>query len=287
MNTELIGQAWDKLSKHEDQFVRLFYERLFQTHPDYKPLFSESREREMVKMVEAVAMVARVSGDSEVTHPRLTKLGQLHSHYQLKTEDLQNFKQVYLQVLKEACGADWIEECGIAWSEAFEERIIPFMSEGLGSVAPRTQKMQDLNKRTSVRNQLLGTVVSIKPRMYHGEVTLRLKGGEQLLAILTLESIKKLGLAEGSEAHILIRASHLIIVKVGAKLKFSAANHLCGTVVGFNQSRLSTEIVLQLKGGDMLKTVVPQAAIEDLGIQIGETVCGVLKATNVILATEE
>lgn len=287
MNTELIGQAWDKLSKHEDQFVRLFYERLFQKHPDYKPLFSESREREMVKMVEAVAMVARISGDSEVTHPRLTKLGQLHSHFQLKAEDLQNFKQVYLQVLKEACGADWIEECGIAWSEAFEERIIPFMSEGLGSVVPRTQKMQDLNKRTSVRNQLLGTVISIKPRMYHGEVTLQLKGGEQLLAILTLESIKKLGLTENSETHILIRASHLIIVKAGAKLKFSAANHLCGTVVSFNPSRLSAEIVLQLKGGDTLRTVVPQAAIQDLGIQIGETVCGVFKATNVILATEE
>jgi molybdopterin-binding protein len=287
MNTELIGQAWDKLSQQEDQFVHLFYERLFRQYPDYKPLFSESREREMIKMVEAVAMVARVSGDSEVTHPRLTKLGQLHSHYQLKAEDLQNFKQVYLQVLKEACGKDWIEECGIAWSEAFEERIIPFMSEGLGSATPRAQTMKDLNRRTSIRNQLLGTVVSIKPRMYHGEVTLQLRGGEQLLAVLTLESIKKLGLVEGSEAHILIRASHLIVVKAGAKLKFSAANCLCGTIVAFNPSRLSCEITLQLKGGDTLRTVVPKEAIDDLGLQIGEAVCGVFKATNVILATEE
>lgn len=288
MNTELIGQAWDKLANRQTEFVQLFYKRFFEQYPDYELLFSESREREMGKMVENVARVARVAGDSEMLHPQLVKLGEKHSHFQVTKGDLENFKTVYLQVLKELCGSDWTEECGETWIEVFEQSIIPFMTEGLKLVVkPRNQELRDLNKRTSVRNQLLGTVRSIKPRSYHGEVMLALKGGEQVLAILTLESIKKLGLTEGSQAHILIRAPHLIFVTTSSKLKFSATNCLCGTVIGLNSARLNSEIILELKGGDILKGVLPQEAIDDLGIKIGEPLCGVFKATNVILAVEE
>lgn len=288
MNTELLGQLWDKLATRQAEVVPLFYKRFFEQYPDYELLFSESREREMGKMLETVTKMARVAGESEMLHPQLVKLGEKHSHFQVTRGDLENFKTVYLQVLKELCGPDWTEECGETWIEVFEQAIIPFMTEGLKPVIqPRTQQMRDLNKRTSVRNQLLGTVTSIKPQMYHGEVMLALKGGEQVLAILTLESIKKLGLTEGSQAHILIRAPHLIFVTTNSKLKFSTANCLCGTVIGLNCTRLSSEIILELKGGEILKGVVPQEAIDDLGIKVGESLCGVFKATKVILAVEE
>lgn len=285
MNTELIGQSWDKLAPRQTEFIDAVYELLFQQHPHYKPLFSESIQREMAKMVETVAMVARVSGESEISHPRLIKLGERHSPLQLNRGDLENFKTAYLTVLKQFC-PEWTTECESSWEEVFDQSLIPGMLEGLKVAKPRTPEIRDISTRTSVRNQLLGTVTEIKARMYHGEVILTLKGGETLLAILTLGSIKKLNLTVGSQAHILIRAPHLILVKADSKLKFSTANCLCGQVIDLHYARLSTEIILELKGGNVLKAIVSQDTVNDLEIKLGDKLCGVFKATNVILATE-
>ena len=99
MNTELLGQMWDKLASKQAEFVPLFYKRFFEQYPDYELLFSESREREMGKMLEMVTRMARVAGESEVSHPQLVKLGEKHSHFKVTRGDLENFKMVYLQVL--------------------------------------------------------------------------------------------------------------------------------------------------------------------------------------------
>jgi molybdopterin-binding protein len=50
---------------------------------------------------------------------------------------------------------------------------------------------------------------------------------------------------------------------------------------------LNAEITLELKGGEHLRAAVPHDAIADLGIKEGEQFCGVFKASNVVLATEE
>lgn len=286
MNTELIGQTWDKLVQQE-QVIHLLLERFFQQFPDYKPLFSETSERKLKKMFDMLGMVARLANDTEILHPQLVKIGERHTQFKLGQQDLENFRGVFLQVLGEVCGDHWNETCQKAWLEVFEERIIPYMMEGINKGAESRQHViNTFHTRTSVRNQLVGTVVSIKPRMYHGEVLLELKGGSKVLSILTLESISRLGLREGSEAFILIRAPHLIMVREDSKLQFSAANRLCGKVVAFNHARLISEITLALQGGDLLKAAIPHEAVIELNLKEGEKLCGIFKATNVILAVE-
>ncbi|OQW86191.1 MAG: hypothetical protein BWK78_10315 [Thiotrichaceae bacterium IS1] len=141
-----------------------------------------------------------------------------------------------------------------------------------------------MSDRISIRNQLFGTVIRIKPRIYEGEVILSLKGGDEIHAVPTLSSINRLGLTEGSQVYILIRAPHLILVN---GLRFSAGNYLTGKVVNIIHARLTAEITLELKGGDWLRVLVPQAAINELGIKEGETFGCVFKAGDVILAVEE
>jgi molybdate transport system regulatory protein len=289
MNAELIGQTWDKLAGRHEEVIRTFYSRLFEQYPDYKPLFSESFERQMGKMLETMAFLARVSDETEITHPKMVKLGERHSQFRLSAEDLQRFKVVFVGVLAQYCGSDWNDECQQAWYEVFEQRVIPYMTEGFKPTTPSKpdQEMKSITTRTSIRNKLIGTIKSIKPRMYHGEVILTLKGGDEIHAVLTLDSIKRLDLNEGSKAHVLIRAPHLILVKPNCGLKFSAGNYLCGKVSHILDTRLNAEITLELKGGEHLRAVVPHDAIADLGIKEGEQFCGVFKASNVVLATEE
>lgn len=65
--------------------------------------------------------------------------------------------------------------------------------------------------RFSARNQLQGTVVSVRDGAVNSEVRVRLDGGESLTAIVTEDSAKNLGLEAGVRVTALIKASHIVI----------------------------------------------------------------------------
>lgn len=63
----------------------------------------------------------------------------------------------------------------------------------------------------SSRNQLHGTVVSVKEGTLNTEVRIRLDGGEVITAAVTAESAKQMGLEAGFRIVAMIKASHVII----------------------------------------------------------------------------
>ena len=63
----------------------------------------------------------------------------------------------------------------------------------------------------SARNVLKGTVKSVVHGAVNSEVTLELPGGQELVSIITKSSAERLGLAEGKEAHAVIKASNVMI----------------------------------------------------------------------------
>ncbi len=69
----------------------------------------------------------------------------------------------------------------------------------------------DTNPRISARNRLTGTVASIARGAVNSEVKLRLAGNRTLVAIVTNEGLKELGLKSGSPCCAIINASHVLI----------------------------------------------------------------------------
>jgi molybdate transport system regulatory protein len=65
--------------------------------------------------------------------------------------------------------------------------------------------------RFSARNQLAGTVQSVRPGAINAEVAIALPGGTLVHAIVTQEAVAELGLAPGVPARALIKASHIIL----------------------------------------------------------------------------
>ncbi|MEO8805052.1 MAG: TOBE domain-containing protein [Burkholderiaceae bacterium] len=65
--------------------------------------------------------------------------------------------------------------------------------------------------RLSARNQLAGTVTRIVPGAVNTEVVLELPGGGSVAAVITNQSVTTLGLAEGSAATALFKASSVIL----------------------------------------------------------------------------
>lgn len=64
--------------------------------------------------------------------------------------------------------------------------------------------------KLSARNIIAGTVAKVIPGSVNAEVILD-AAGTQIVAVITLESVKKLGLKEGKDAYAVIKASNIIL----------------------------------------------------------------------------
>jgi molybdate transport system regulatory protein len=63
----------------------------------------------------------------------------------------------------------------------------------------------------SARNQLAGAVSKVQKGAVNSEVSLNLKGGNEVVAVITNESLKKLKIKKGTKAIAYIKASHIIL----------------------------------------------------------------------------
>ena len=65
--------------------------------------------------------------------------------------------------------------------------------------------------KLSARNQLKGKVINVKDGAVNGIVTIELPCGQQVVASITMDSIKNLGLKPGVEATAIIKATSVMI----------------------------------------------------------------------------
>lgn len=65
--------------------------------------------------------------------------------------------------------------------------------------------------RISARNQLKGQVISIEEGAVNGVVRIDIGQGHIISAIISMASIKELGLAVGKEAYAVIKASSVMV----------------------------------------------------------------------------
>lgn len=65
--------------------------------------------------------------------------------------------------------------------------------------------------KLSARNQFKGKVVEIKEGAVNGTVKIDIGGGNIISSVITMTSIKELGLAVGKDAYAIIKASSVMI----------------------------------------------------------------------------
>jgi molybdate transport system regulatory protein len=65
--------------------------------------------------------------------------------------------------------------------------------------------------RLSARNQLAGTVVSVKKGVVTAQVVVRLSGGEEIVSVITLDSVESLGLKKGSPVKAIVKSTDVMI----------------------------------------------------------------------------
>jgi len=65
--------------------------------------------------------------------------------------------------------------------------------------------------KISARNQLKGKIDKVIMGSVNAEVVIHTNGGEEIVAIVTKESVESLGLKEGKEVYAVIKASNVMV----------------------------------------------------------------------------
>ncbi|MET8770505.1 TOBE domain-containing protein [Streptomyces sp. NPDC004658] len=135
----------------------------------------------------------------------------------------------------------------------------------------------------SIRNQLPGTVTEVHPGDAMATVGVRLTGGQDLMAAVTLEAVEQLGLAPGSPVTALVKATEVSLA-ANRIAGVSIRNQLRGTVTRLSLGQVMATVRVAVEGGE-LTAAITKDAVEDLGLFVGSDVVALIKATEVALAT--
>ncbi len=167
------------------------------------------------------------------------------------------------------------------------QRFIERLEERLGDVGRFYSLVRRVAMRVSARNMFLGKVAEVRKGAVSMEVTLALKGGETLCAVITNESARGLGLKPGMEAYAFFKASAVILGKDLGGAKVSARNVLRGRVDRVVNGPVNAEVTVGLPGGSVLTAIVTRESAEKrLGLAVGDEVCALVKASSVIIGVD-
>src|SRR5512138_1495953 len=141
-----------------------------------------------------------------------------------------------------------------------------------------------LNMKTSARNQFVGTVSAVRTGAVNDEVELTLPGGARIVAVVTSDSTKALGLRTRMTAIALVKSSSIVLATGLEGARLSARNQLAGTVSAVTPGAVNSEVVIDLDSGGQVAAIVTQASARELGLAVGVPATALFKASDVILA---
>jgi molybdate transport system regulatory protein len=140
--------------------------------------------------------------------------------------------------------------------------------------------------KISTRNVFSGTVTELTVDSVNSEVVITTPGGDKLVAIVTVASVKSLGLSTGKEAIALFKASSVVVMTESDGIKLSARNAFAGTVKSVTQGAINDDVVIALKGGSEIHAVVTHGATTELGLKHGVPATAIIKASSILVGAK-
>lgn len=170
--------------------------------------------------------------------------------------------------------------------EAEHRRFLDSLNEAHARAGGDLPVLRRMTMQTSARNQFSGRITHVLRGAVNDEIEMSLSGGESLAATVTHASSESLGLTVGAEVVALIKASAIIVaIDDGTPLRLSARNQLHGSVTALHPGAVNSEVVISLRGGNVVVAIITNASVASLGLAEGGKVVALFKASAIILAT--
>ncbi|RQW85372.1 MAG: LysR family transcriptional regulator [Geobacter sp.] len=180
-------------------------------------------------------------------------------------------------------GKDLIRTYRIIQEE--HEKFLTNLEDKMGDVDEHSLEkfIKKISKQASARNIFAGTIEKIITGEVRSEVTLALKGGEQIVAIITNESVLSLGLAKGIDAYAIVKAGSVILGVGRQKMKVSIRNKLRGKIVSLAPGAVNTEVKVEIEGENTISAIITNECAKVLSLKTGDAVWAMFKASSVIM----
>src|SRR3954452_10048306 len=124
MNTaqqELVQASFARLAVIPEVAGALFYERLFATKPNFRPLFKNDMRVQGVKLMTMLAMVVYNLPEPGRILPAIHDLALRHVEYGVVLADYDALREALLWTFEQALGEDFTPAEQEAWTVCYDE----------------------------------------------------------------------------------------------------------------------------------------------------------------------
>ena len=130
----LIQSSFLKVLPEREAFARSFYDRLFMTFPETKPLFVHTDMRQQQnKLMATLSLVVNNVHDIESLAETLNKLGRNHIGYHVKPHHYAMVGDALLATLAETLGDIWTPQHKEAWAGAYGALVKYMCHDAVGA----------------------------------------------------------------------------------------------------------------------------------------------------------
>jgi molybdate transport system regulatory protein len=131
-------------------------------------------------------------------------------------------------------------------------------------------------------------VLTVQKGAVNDEIEIVLDGGNtRITSVITSKSSKTLGLESGKRVFSMFKAPWVILLTDSEGVRFSARNQLVGTIVSVKEGTVNAEVRVRLDGGEGLTAIVTLDSVKSMGLEAGNRVTALVKASNVILGVRD
>lgn len=163
--------------------------------------------------------------------------------------------------------------------------FIAFSEEDVHQVA-RHFVERESQRKTSARNAFFGKIRRIRKGDIQSGVELVTVGGDIVTATITNNSLKRLGLKEGSLVTAEVKAPWVVLEKADVEPACTAENKFYGSVIRVHRGKLTAEFIVRMHDGTEVCSLVTEESRRKLDIRADDHVWIVFNSFAVILHTD-
>lgn len=117
----LVKSSFSMVVPIADTAAALFYNRLFETHPQLKPMFKHDMREQGKKLMATIGTAVAAANKPHVLQPALEALASRHVKYGVKTEHFDAVGAALIWTLEQGLGPKFTAETREAWIKLFGE----------------------------------------------------------------------------------------------------------------------------------------------------------------------
>jgi hemoglobin-like flavoprotein len=117
----LVKNSWKLFRRMDPQLIGdVFYSRLFQQKPSFRPMFKVSMNEQYGKIVDMLSLIIAKLDRLDAVSEDITQLALRHVQYGVRPAYYKIIGDALLWTLEKGLGKDWNEETAQAWATCYK-----------------------------------------------------------------------------------------------------------------------------------------------------------------------